>query len=406
MLYKTLHRMGVILELLKRTWAEINLDALENNYKNIEQLANEREIMCVVKADAYGHGAMEAAPLFDKLGCSSFAVSNIREAILLREYGIKKDILILGHTPCEYACRLAEYGITQSVFSKGYAKELSRSASRDGVSVNIHFKVDTGMGRIGFNCRDEGSIPSAADEIEVCYALPSLKTHGIFMHFSAADSYAPDDKEYCRAQYARFGKIVAELKSRGVTFEKIHCCNSAAICLQDKNEGNVIRPGNILYGLTPSTDISVGFTLSPALSLKSTVSMVKIVRKGDYISYGRTFRAEDDMKIATATIGYADGYPRALSGNGRVLIRGQFAPITGRICMDQLMVDVSGIDGVSEGDTVTLIGKDGGNEITAEEVAVLSGTINYEIVCGISQRVPRLYMKNGKAAALHEYRSY
>ncbi len=394
------------MELLKRTWAEIDLDALESNYKNIEKAAGGRKIMCVVKADAYGHGAMEAAPLFDRLGCEAFAVSNIREAILLREYGIKKDILILGHTPCEYACHLAEYDITQSVFSREYAELLSRNAYRDGTEVKVHFKVDTGMGRIGFNCRSEKNLPQAANEIEFCCALPSLKTKGIFTHFSAADSYAPDDEEYCRAQYGRFTEIVTELESRGVKFEKIHCCNSAAICLQGKSEGNLIRPGNILYGLTPSADISVGFDLSPALSLKSTVSMVKEVQRGDCISYGRTFKAEKNMKIATATVGYADGYPRALSNKGRVLVCGKFAPIVGRICMDQLMIDVSGLDGVSEGTTITLIGKDGCNEITAEEVAAHAGTINYEIVCGISQRVPRLYIKDGSPVALHEYRSY
>ena len=393
------------MKLLKRTWAEIDLDALCENYQNIKLRAAERGITAVVKADAYGHGAAEIAPTLQSLGCESFAVSNIEEAVRLRDYGIKRPILILGYTPPEYADILAKNDITQAVFSYRYAEKLNCAALQKGVSVKCHIKVDTGMGRIGFDCRTDGGIESSLPEIAALKDLTGLEINGIFMHFSVADSPEHSDEEFCDSQYEKFSKTVSALKERGMDFKYVHCCNSAAMCLQEPARGNFVRPGNILYGLRPSTDISVGFELKPVMSLKSVVSMVKTIECGDYVSYGRTFRADKKMTVATVAIGYADGYPRGLSNKGRVIINGQYAPIIGRICMDQLVVDVSGITDVSEGDTVTLMGADGNASITADEIAEICSTINYEIVCGISQRVPRVYLKGGKRIAVREYKS-
>ncbi len=391
------------MELLKRTWAEIDLDALYENFKNVKKSAAGRSIMAVVKADAYGHGCMEIAPYLQELGCEWFAVSNIREAMLLREYGIKTDILILGHTSEQHISKLCEYDITQTVFSAEYAQMLSRAAQNLNTKIKAHIKVDTGMGRIGFNCREGFNVKETAKEIEECIKLCGINYTGIFTHFAAADSFEPDDEAFCNLQYSALKTITKELAGRGINFENVHCCNSAALCLQEPGRGSLVRAGCILYGLLPSADITVGFEPQPVLSLKSVVSMVKEINEGDYVSYGRTYRSSGKTRVATVTIGYADGYPRSLSNKGRVIVNGEYAPIIGRICMDQIMIDVTGIDEVREGDIVTLIGRDGENEITADEVAGHCSTINYEIVCGVSQRVPRVYVRGGKKTVFREY---
>ncbi len=391
------------MELLKRTWAEINLDALCENFNNIKKAAAGRSVMAVVKADAYGHGCMEIAPYLQELGCEWFAVSNIREAMHLREYGIKTDILILGHTSEQHIEKLCEYDITQTVFSAEYAEMLSRAAQKLCTQIKAHIKVDTGMGRIGFNCREGFNVKETANEIERCTNLCGINCTGIFTHFAVADSFDSEDVEFCNLQYSAFNTITKELANRGVNFENVHCCNSAALCLQEHTRGNLVRAGCILYGLLPSADITVGFEPKPVLSLKSVVSMVKTIKEGDYVSYGRTYKAVGPTRVATVTIGYADGYPRSLSNKGRVIVNGCYAPIIGRICMDQIIIDVSEIDEVREGDIVTLIGCDGDKEITADEVAKHASTINYEIVCGVSQRVPRLYVRGGKKTVFREY---
>jgi alanine racemase len=378
------------MEFLRRSWAEIDLDKALYNWENIKNMASGRFIMPVVKADAYGHGANVLAELYENNGAEGFAVSNINEAIKLRKYGITKQILVMGFTPVEYINQMYAFNITQAVYDKNYAESLSKTASQNNFKVKIHIKIDTGMGRIGFDCRNEQLI--GYDDILYCLKLPSLQSEGIFTHYSSADSFEPDDVNYSNSQFDRFNTIVERLKTDGYNFKYIHCCNSAASALRSNTEGNLIRPGIILYGNSPADGLSIGYNPLPIMSIKSSVSMVKEIDKDQALSYGRIFVSEKHMKIATVPIGYADGYPRALSNCGKVIINGRFAPIVGRICMDQLMIDVSEIENVDIGSVVTLIGSDGECEITFDDIAKATGTIAYEIMCNISIRLPRIYI--------------
>lgn len=382
------------MEFLRRSWAEIDLDKALYNWENIKNMASGRFIMPVVKADAYGHGANVLAELYENNGAEGFAVSNINEAIKLRKYGITKQILVMGFTPVEYINQMYAFNITQAVYDKNYAESLSKTANQNNFKVKIHIKIDTGMGRIGFDCRNEQL--NGYDDILYCLKLPSLQSEGIFTHYSSADSFEPDDVNYSNSQFDRFNTIVERLNTDGYNFKYIHCCNSAASALRSNTEGNLIRPGIILYGNSPADGLSIGYNPLPIMSIKSSVSMVKEIDKEQALSYGRIFVSEKPMKIATVPIGYADGYPRALSNCGKVIINGKFAPIVGRICMDQLMVDVSEIENVDIGSVVTLIGSDGECEITFDDIAKATGTIAYEIMCNISIRLPRIYIKNGK----------
>ena len=374
---------------LHRTWAEIDLDALVHNLEIIKQDAAPARLMAVVKADAYGHSARYIAPLLEENGVSAFAVSNIEEAITLRGCGISRPILILGYTPVEMARQLWANDITQTVFSPEYAAELSKRAVSEGITVNIHIKLDTGMGRIGFDCRS-GEL-CGIDEAIAAARLPGLRFNGIFTHFAVSDRTPAEEDGFTDEQFSRFSAARRRFCEAGLTPKVSHCCNSAAICLDREKHFDVCRPGIILYGLTPSSGLKLKEDFIPAMTVKSVVSMVKTVKKGDTVSYGRTFTAEREMKTATVTAGYADGYPRLLSNKGYVLIKGKKAPIIGRICMDQMSVDVTDIEDVKQGDEVILFGK----ELPVEELADMCGTINYEIICGISPRVPRIIVKNG-----------
>lgn len=382
------------MEFLKRAWAEINLGNALYNWNEIKRLANGRKIMPVVKADAYGHGANILAKLYEDNGTYGLAVSNINEAIKLRKYGIKKDILVLGFTPIKYIQQMYAFNITQAVYSLDYAKQLSKAASDNNFIIKTHIKLDTGMSRIGFDCRNDSL--SGLPEIKECLCLPSLKFNGIFTHFSSADSYEADDINFTEKQYSLFKKAVDLLKKSGFEFEYIHCSNSAGSALRASDYGNLIRPGIILYGLPPAAGLDIGYTPKQVMSVKSVVSMVKEIDDGDSVSYGRSFTATKKTKVATIPIGYADGYPRALSNKGKVIINGQFAPIIGRICMDQMTVDVSNIENVDISTEVTLIGQDGGLSITFDDIANICNTISYEIMCNISIRMPRVYIKDGK----------
>lgn len=374
----------MILDFLHRTWAEIDTSALLHNFEIIKKNSGGSRIMAVVKADAYGHSVRDIAPLLQKNGADYFAVSNIDEAMTLRECGIERPILILGYTPVELAKTLSDNGIIQCVFSSEYAAELSRCAVLDGVTVDIHIKLDTGMGRIGFDCRDDSLC--GIDEALTAAALPALNTLGVFTHFAVSDRTPEDDDGFTDEQYLRFCKAISRFEAAGFKNIMRHCCNSAAFCTDNDKHLDICRPGIILYGLTPSADLKLNLDFKPVMTVKSVVSMVKRIKAGDTVSYGKTFTAKGDMTLATVTAGYADGYPRALSSKGCVLIRGQRAPIVGRVCMDQLSVDVSEIEGVCQGDEVVLFG----SELPVEEIAELCDTINYEIVCGISPRVPRI----------------
>ncbi len=368
---------------LRRTWAEIDEYALLHNYKIIKETA-QTKVCAVVKADAYGHGVDIVAPILQKAGADYFAVSNIEEAIELRDLGITKPILILGYTPCEFAPELAKYDISQCVYSIDYARELSCEAVKNGITIKIHLKLDTGMSRIGFDCRDDDL--NGINDAIYSSKLDGFELEGIFTHFAVSDRNDAQEDGFTDAQYNRFCKAVDTLNANGLTPEYKHCCNSAALCQDSNKHLNMCRAGIVLYGLTPSSDLKLTQDFKPVMNFKSVVSQVKEIHTDDTVSYGRTFKAKENMTIATISCGYADGYPRLLSNKGYVLINGQRANIVGRVCMDQFCVDVTNIPNVKRGDEVLLWGKD----LPIEQFADMIGTINYEMVCGVSARVKRI----------------
>ena len=382
------------MDFVKRTWAEISLDAVIHNFKEIKSKIGNAKICCVVKADGYGHGAVMLSQVYEKLGADFFAVSNIDEGIELRDAGCTLPILILGYTPVTDASRLAQYNISQAVFSLGYAQALSDECTKAGVSVKIHIKADTGMSRIGFMCqqfpRDDNSI------IEICKAcaLPNLIPEGLFTHFCVSDEGA-EGRKFTKKQYDNFTYVRKALESEGLNIEICHCSNSGAIEDYGDTYCDMVRAGIILYGLAPSPKLFGKLNLIPAMTLKTSVAYVKELKKGADISYGRTFTAPKDMKIATVPIGYADGFVRSNAENGYMLVNGQKAKIVGRICMDQTMLDVTDIDYVEQGDEVVVFGTGEHGEPTADSIAKNTDTINYEVVCLVGKRVPRIYYKDG-----------
>lgn len=371
------------MEPFRRAWAEIDLNAVVNNFNIIKNITDQN-IYAVVKADAYGHGAIPVARALDNAGAFGFAVSNLLEAEELRFAGIDKPILILGYTPVDCAVRLANSNISQCIMSYDYALHLNECAKKAGVTVTTHLKLDTGMGRIGLNFRNENSFET--EEAEKILALENLNTEGIFMHFAVADSDEEADKEFTAEQYKRFLSAV-ELLEKKHPFSIKHCCNSAAMLGNFDNSTSAVRAGIILYGLAPSKELSLPEGIRPAMSLYSVVSTIKTIEQNETVSYGRTYSAPSKKSIATIPAGYADGIPRSLSNKGYVTIRGQKAPIVGRVCMDQLCVDVTEITEVCTGDEAIIFGE----ELSVNEVADIAQTINYEIICGISKRIPRIY---------------
>lgn len=369
-----------------RTWAEIDLNALKSNFNLIKDITNGSKIMSVVKANAYGHSVSEIAPVLEELGTDFFAVSNIEEALQLREIGITKPILILGYTPVTEAELLAENNISQCVYSTEYALALSEVAREKNVKINIHIKLDTGMSRLGFNCRKD-SLEGINEAISAA-KMDGFSLEGIFTHFAVADRNEAEEDGFTDIQYNHFKNAVKIFEENGLNPPICHCCNSAGIINDSNKHSDLCRPGIILYGLTPSAELNIDKRFSPVMTLKSVVSMVKEIDAGDTVSYGRTFKSDKKIKIATVAAGYADGYPRALSNKAYVLINGKKAKVLGRICMDQLSVDVTDIEDVKLGDEVILFGK----ELPVETLANICNTINYEIVCGISPRVPRIIL--------------
>ncbi len=378
------------MDFLHRTWVEVDLDRINNNYKMVRRaVGDDCKVLCVVKANGYGHGAVQVAQVLEKAGCDWFAVSNIEEAEQLRSAGIELPILILGSTPPECVATLAKFNITQAVYSEECAVSLSEAAVAAGVTISVHLKLDTGMRRLGFDATDDGQLTLAA---QVC-KMDGLKVSGVFTHFASADGDGDCDGEFVARQYSRFISAIERIEATGVHFSVRHCCNSAATVTRPEYKLDMVREGIILYGLAPSDEVAIDGYL-PAMSMKAHISMVKRVAAGESISYGRTFTAERDMTVATVPVGYADGYIRAFS-KGEVLLQGKRVEIVGRICMDQMMIDVTGLN-VKVGDTVTLFGEDGGNVLPVEELSALAGTINYETVCLIGRRVPRVYMQEGR----------
>lgn len=368
---------------LRRTWAEIDEKNLLHNFEIIKQTAKSK-ICAVVKANAYGHDVEIVAPALQKAGADFFAVSNIEEAVELREIGITKPILILGYTPCEYVCELEKYDISQCVYSLEYAKELSNEVASYNSKIKVHLKLDTGMSRIGFDCRSD-SLDGIDDAIKVAN-LDGFEIEGIFTHFAVSDRNADQEDGFTSEQYNRFCKAIDVLKSHNIDPEYKHCCNSAALCQDNDKHLNMCRAGIILYGLTPSADLHLQQDFIPVMSFKSVVSQVKVIKQGDTVSYGRTFKANKDITVATVSAGYADGYSRLLSNKAEVIINGRRAKIIGRVCMDQFCIDVTNIPDVKRGDEVLLFGGD----LPVEELAEIIGTINYELVCAVSSRVKRI----------------
>lgn len=384
------------MNMVKRTWAEISLNAIEHNYNVIRnKVADDTKVCCVIKADGYGHGAVELSQIYEKLGADFFAVSNIDEGIEIRKSGSKLPIVILGYTPISEAENLAEYDISQAVFSLEYAKELSEKCVEEDCICKMHIKVDSGMSRIGFMCqefpRDEYSI----EEICETCCLPNLEVEGLFTHFCVSDEDA-EGREFTNKQYENFIHVRDSLKKRGVDISVVHCSNSGAIEDYPETCCDMVRAGIILYGLAPSSKLADRLDLVPAMTLKTVVAFVKEVQKGATISYGRTFTADRKMKIATVPIGYADGFIRQNAKDGYMMVNGKKAKIVGRICMDQTMLDVTDIEDVKTGDEVVVFGTGENGEPTADSLAENTGTINYETVCLVGKRVPRIYIKDGK----------
>jgi len=370
----------------ERAYVTIDLDAIGHNVGLVRnKVGKDVKILAVVKANAYGHGAPEVA-LYLESKVDAFAVATVEEALQLRAAGIEKPVMILADVPETHFPELIEHGVTLSVSSYQNAMALSDAAATQKKTAMLHIKLDTGMTRIGFQ-------PSDIADILKVSALPNLTIEGIFTHYSCADM---TDKRYSELQLARFEKTVRELEHHGLSISVKHISNSAGIIEFDAHHFNMVRTGIMTYGLYPSDEVNPDFGLKPAMSFFARVTHVKTVEAGHGVSYNATYVTQAPTVIATISIGYADGYPRALSGKGRVLLHGQYAPILGRVCMDQLMVDVTHIPAVLVGDTATLVGVDGINTLSVEELADNAASFNYEFVCGIGMRVPRIYLKDGK----------
>ena len=383
----------------RRVQADIDLDAVLFNFDQMSKNVPEgTQIMAVVKTDAYGHGAVPLARLLEpQVYLWGFATATVDEAVELRQAGIKKPILVLGYSFPECYERMIAHDIRQTVFQIEMAEELSKEAVRQNKKALVHIKLDTGMGRIGYQSAEE-----AVSDIEKMKNLPMLEIEGVFTHFANADT---ENKEFTLGQIDKFEKMVQAMEATGVTFKLKHCANSAGIIEFADKKFDLVRAGIISYGMWPSSEVKQDVVrLKPILSLKSHVVYVKEIEAGTPVSYGSTWVAQEKRKIATIPIGYGDGYPRNLSNKGYVLIEGHKAPIVGRVCMDQLMVDVTEIPyEIQVGDRVTLIGTDGDLSITAEELGDLSGRFNYELMCDLGNRIPRIYYQNGEIKEIRDY---
>lgn len=389
-------------EFLRRTWAQINLDAIDNNITQIKSLLSPGTMLCAtVKADCYGHGYAYTAQEMSEAGADWFSVSNLAEALQLRRSGIDKPILILGYTPPDKVFELVYNDISQSVYSLDYARTLSYYAQKAGVTVNAHIKIDTGMSRIGFVYHDTETDGAVIEEIEEVCRLPGIRPEGVFTHFSSADSVSGE--AYTRIQYSLFCNAVNLLESDGISFEIRHCANSATILSYPEMCFDMVRAGIILYGVYPSEEVPHNIHLLPVMELKTVISMTKELPPDTAVSYSRTYQTPSVRRIATVPIGYADGYPRRASNRMYMLVGGKKAPIVGNVCMDQCMIDVTGIKEAEPGEQITVFGADHGAFISVNEIAEKAGLINYEILCGLSRRVPRVYIRNNEIIETTDY---
>ena len=375
----------------RRSWAEVDLRAVDSNYLAVRRAVDPSvRVCCVIKADAYGHGALTLARRYESLGADYFAVSNVEEALELRRGGISLPILILGYTPPECAEILAREDLKQCVYSYEYGTSLAEAAERAGVRVTVHIKLDTGMGRIGFRSEEWEKAES------VC-RLCSLIPEGIFTHFAVADE-SEDGDAYTREQADRFLAGVSFLEEKGIRFAIRHCANSAAIFDYPDLHLDMVRAGIVLYGFAPSEKVRNLPPLHPAMTLKSVISHIKSLEAGESVSYGRTYVAKAPTRVATVPLGYADGFSRRL-GNGRYSLKlgDRYAPIIGRVCMDQLMLDVTDIP-CSVGDEVLVFGED--PQSSVDTIARVNETINYEVSCDVGKRIPRVYLADGEIVGI------
>lgn len=381
-----------------RVYAKIDLDAIAYNMEQMKQnIRPETKVMAVIKADGYGHGAVQIAEMMERWNYIwGFAVATLDEAVVLRTEGIQKPILVLGCVFPDQYMEMLKHEIRMNIYTEEMAESISRMAAREGKTAYMHIKLDTGMSRLGFGINEQ-----SAETIKRISKMPNVNMEGIFTHFTKADE---KDKSFTKKQIQEFVWMTERLKEKNVRFTYEHCSNSAGIIDVPEANFDIVRAGISTYGLYPSEEVNkTNVKLKPALALKSHVAFVKEIESGTPVSYGGTFVAKEKMKIATIPVGYADGYPRSLSNKGYVLIRGKKAPILGRVCMDQFMVDVTQIEGVSFGDKVTMIGKDGNEILPVEVLSELSGRFNYEFVCDLGKRIPRVYVRDGKIAEQVDY---
>ncbi len=378
-------------------WAEINLDNLAHNIKEVRKYVDKNAlVMAVIKANGYGHGAVEISRTFLDNGADRLAIAILSEGIELRKGNITESILILGYTPPTLYKKVIEYNLIQTIYNYEDAEILSNTAVELNKRVTIHIKIDSGMGRLGFLPKEK-----SIEDIVKISKLPNIYIEGIFTHFAKADEI---DKSYTKKQFEAFTHIIDELEKKGLTIPIKHASNSAGIMEFPDYNLNMVRAGIMLYGFYPSDEVKKeNIELKPAMTLKAKVSHIKIIPKGTGVSYGQIFIADKETKIATLPIGYADGFSRLFNGKAEVFINGKMAKVVGKICMDQCMIDITDIDDVIVGDEVVLFGYGEEGYPHIDEVARKIGTINYEIVCMVSRRVPRVYIINGSIVKIRDY---
>ena len=389
------------MDYLKRTWADISLDNLQHNYRALrEKIPNHCRFLGVVKADAYGHGAVPVSRYLTELGAEYLAVSNLEEAVQLRRGGIRAPILILGYTPPFYAQELAAMNLRQEVHSLEYACALDERLAGTDRRIRVHIKLDTGMSRLGFPAYgDEHTL----DELKRVAERKHLRIEGVFTHFPVADSVDAADANFTHTQFERFMQMIDGMKAVGIEPEIRHCCNSGASVLYPEYALDMIRPGIATYGVLPSNDLRGRIDLRPVMQLRSTVFQIRDYAPNITISYGRTYTTRQTERIAVVGIGYADGLLRSFSNNISFLLHGKRVPQVGRICMDMCMVDVTGVPEVKVGDVVTVFGKDGDDCIEVDGLAGRLGTIPYELLCGINKRIPRIYLDGKNETEILQY---
>lgn len=383
------------LDNIRPVWAEVNLDNLVHNIQEIRKnVSSDSLVTAVVKANAYGHGSVVLAKLFLENGADRLAVATLSEAIELRQAGIDSEILVLGYTQISEYGKLIDYNITQTIFSLDQGIKISDKALDLGKNIKIHIKLDTGMSRLGFLCTDD-----SVDEINRIYNLPNVEIEGIFTHFARADEF---DKSFTQVQYSRFMEMVKKLNDQGVSIPIRHVSNSAAIIDIGDYNLDMVRAGIMLYGLYPSNEVKRDIDLRPAMALKTKISHIKDLDEAIGISYGHAYKTDKKTRVGTLPLGYADGFTRLFFDKVRVCIGGHMVKVIGKICMDQCMVDLTDFADIEIGDEVTIFGYEDGLP-TAEDLGNLLGTINYEIVCMVGRRVPRVYIRNNQIVDYIDY---